>query len=38
MFAKGDFVVFETAGVCRVKDDKTVDFHGVDRSTRFNFL
>ncbi len=38
MFAKGDFVVFETAGVCRVTDVNTVDFHGVDRSRRFYFL
>lgn len=38
MFAKGDFIVFETAGVCKVADVNTVDFRGVDRDKKFYFL
>lgn len=38
MFKKGDFVIYETAGVCRVVDVNTVDMKGIDQDKLFYFL
>ena len=38
MFKKGDYVIYETAGVCRVTDVSTVDMKGIDREKLFYFL
>ncbi len=38
MFEKGEFVIFETAGVCKVADIDTVDMKGVDPKKLFYFL
>ena len=38
MFEKGECVIFETVGVCRVADINTVDMKGVDAKKLFYFL
>lgn len=38
MFEKGEFIIFETAGVCKVADINTVDMKGVDAKKLFYFL
>ncbi|MDO4329833.1 MAG: CarD family transcriptional regulator [Lachnospiraceae bacterium] len=38
MFEKGEFIIYETAGVCKVADINTVDMKGIDRKKLFYFL
>lgn len=38
MFEKDEFIIYETAGVCRVADINTVDMKGIDRKKLFYFL
>lgn len=38
MFEKGDFVIYETAGVCRIADIRTIEIKGIDRNKLFYFL
>ena len=38
MFKKGDFVIYETAGVCQVTDISTVDIKGIAPDRLFYFL
>lgn len=38
MFKKGDFIIYETIGVCKVVDVNTVEMKGIDRNKLFYFL
>lgn len=38
MFKKGDFVIYETMGVCQVVDVNTVEMKGIDRNKLFYYL
>lgn len=38
MFEKGELVIYETAGVCKVTDIRTVDMRGIDKNKLFYFL
>ena len=38
MFEKGDFIIYETAGTCQVKDISTVDIDGISKDRLYYIL
>lgn len=38
MFEKGELVIYETAGVCKVTDIRTVDMRGIDKNKMIRTL
>lgn len=38
MFEKGDYIIYETAGACQVKDIRTVDIDGISRDRLYYIL
>lgn len=38
MFEKGDYIIYETAGACRVKDIRTVDIEGISKDRLYYIL
>lgn len=38
MFEKGDYIIYETAGACQVKDIRTVDIDGISQDRLYYIL
>lgn len=38
MFEKGDYIIYETAGTCRVTDIRTVDIEGISKDRLYYIL